>query len=155
MKSKYIFTFYIIIAIQILCDAQIKFPDETINQKWEYVIWNFWGGKCEKRIIKHGNKVALYNQNYIEVLDCNSSEKDCHLIGYYRVQNDSVLIRYGNGFVPVDCNKPEGLMYDFSAKSGDSLKCILDYFNPSKVKNFFIKNTQSIQYENVNRNDKI
>lgn len=152
MKSKYIFTFYTSIAIQILCNAQIKFPDETINQKWEYVVWNFWGGKCEKRILKQGKKIPLCNQNYIEVMDCNSTEKDCYIIGYYRVQNDSVLIRIGNSFIPVDCNKPEGLMYDFSAKTGDNLECVINSSYPPLMKNFFVTNTQSIQYESIFRN---
>ncbi|MBK9212520.1 MAG: hypothetical protein IPO14_06100 [Saprospiraceae bacterium] len=40
--------------------AQNTFPDETISQKWEYLTWYFWGGMCEKNIIKTGANIDVY-----------------------------------------------------------------------------------------------
>lgn len=118
--------------------AQSVFPTELVQQKWEYVTWNFWGGTCETRFVKNGDKVPLCSDDYIEVFDCDGAEIDCQLIGYYRIQNDSVMVREIEIFWDgsqwndsVDCTKAEGLMYDFGAAELAILHCQMNYPTPN------------------------
>lgn len=134
--------------------SQITFPDENVDQKWEYVTWHFWGGQCQKRIIKNGNKENICEGHYVEIFDCDENEQNCFLVGYYRIKGDSVLIRlvgYLNGHTFVDCSMPYGLIYDFGSNINDELECALNTFNDPFLKEFWISDIQEIEYENVNR----
>ncbi|MEZ4688402.1 MAG: T9SS type A sorting domain-containing protein [Bacteroidia bacterium] len=55
-------------------------------------------------------------------------------MGYFRLRGDSVMVRpkeivYRNGQWKdtVRCDRPEGLMYDFSAQLDDTLQCRINY----------------------------
>ncbi|MEL6986788.1 MAG: T9SS type A sorting domain-containing protein [Bacteroidota bacterium] len=137
-------------------NAQTSFPDEKVNQKWEYVTWFFWGGHCESRIVKTGKLTNKCNQVYIQVFDCNQNENDCYLLGYYRIQNDSVLVRtnynYFNGSRDtVVCDEPEGLMYDFSINESDSVICQINSTWPATFTNFWKVNEADVANEGVIR----
>ncbi|MEM6264117.1 MAG: T9SS type A sorting domain-containing protein [Bacteroidota bacterium] len=123
-----------ILIINNYTSAQTPFPGPSDVQKWEVVTWNFWGGYCERNLIKTGKEVALCTHDYIEVWDCDQEEQNCQLIGYYRLQGDSVMVRpvkifrVNNQWVDsVDCSEPEGLMYDFAVPDTTELRCKLNY----------------------------
>lgn len=145
--------------ITVMCNmanAQNQFPDEHVIQKWEYVTWYFWGGKCELRKIKNAEVVEKCNTNYIKVLDCNENEDDCFILGYYRIQGDSVLVRtnhkYYNGALDtVVCSEPEGLMYDFSTTPYDTLICQINSTWPPTFTKFWEIDKQFIEYEGIER----
>ncbi len=146
-----------IFLIQSIC-AQAVFPDETQPHKWEYVTWFFWGGQCQKKIILNGDKVALCGTEFIEVFDCDENENNCILIGYYRLQNDSVMMRtnqrFWNGTThidSVDCSQPEGLMFDFGAPESDTLVCQINSTNPYTLTDFWNVQEQIITYEGIDR----
>lgn len=158
MFYKYLSILVQLIALSNTAYTQDIFPDETQNQEWEYVTWNFWGGYCEKRIIKTGAAIALCGRQYIEVFDCNEQEQNCLRIGFYRIQNDSVLVRprkyYWNGPIlidSVDCDQPEGLMYDFGVPTGDTLSCMIDGALTPKFSDFWKVHEQTLEYEGVTR----
>ncbi len=146
----------ILLAFASDANAQTNFPDETVSQKWEYVTWYFWGGHCEKRIIKNGNVAEVCEAQYIEIFDCNENEENCYLLGYYRILGDSILTRsvgYWNGQSHIDsadCSKPFGLTYDFGSETGDSLKCAVNSYDPF-LKEFWIDDVQEIEYEGIER----
>ena len=136
--------------------SQSVFPDASQNQKWEYVTWHFWGGYCEKRIILTGNHVRKCNQSYIEVFDCDGDGNDCMTIGYYRVHNDSVLVRfnhpyYENTIDTVICSEPEGLMYDFGAAQDELLVCQISSVPNPEYTDFWKIQEETINYEGIDR----
>ncbi len=148
----------LIFALPAHCNAQDFFPDGSQHQKWEYVVWNFFGGVCERRIVVTGDSVALCGKTYVEVLDCNGNEANCYLSGYYRLQNDSVMVRSrvnvwsGNDYTTsADCNQPEGLMYDFFVPTGDSLICQLNSAKPGTTFNFRKLEERIVYYEGIQR----
>jgi hypothetical protein len=121
--------------------SQDIFPTASDQQKWEYVTWNFWGGACQKRIIKNGQPINLCSDTFIEVFDCDENEANCHVLGYYRIQGDSIMIRKSDIFWDgtrwidtVYCNQSEGLMYDFGRQDSLPLQCQLSY--PGGTTNF-------------------
>ena len=136
--------------------AQSSFPTAEDHQVWEYVIWNFWGGDCQLSFIQTGEEVDVCGHIYTEIYDCYSDINDCNLIGYYRVEGDSVLIRdleyVWNGsqweFV-VDCELDERLMYDFSARIGDTLVCGINY--PVDTTDFWKIDETIISYAGIQR----
>lgn len=139
--------------------SQAPFPTENDTQKWEYVTWNFWGGGCAKRIIKNGNLIPLCSDDYIEVFDCDEKEIDCRVIGYYRIQRDSIMTRqieiFWNGTQWIDsivCNRAEGLMYDFGRQDTARLQCALSY--PGSVTNFWWNYDLTLNYEGTARKTK-
>ncbi len=133
--------------------SQDVFPDEYHNQQWEYVTWYFWGGRCENRIIVTGEVANKCDQDYIEIWDCNENLRHCWLIGYYRNQNDSVLVRTNYPYLhgrqdTVICDEGEGLAYDFSAQENDTLVCQI---NGSSRTKFWKTGEELIEYEGVER----
>ena len=159
MNSKNtLLTCLLLLFVTHLAHSQPVFPDETAQQKWEYVTWNFWGGLCEKRMVMTGPTIALCGKNYIEVLDCDENEQHCLKIGYYRVQKDSVLVRTRrylwddpNFTEIVDCNEPEGLMFDFGVAAGDTLACQVSGSHPPLFTDFWKTKEENISYEGVER----
>jgi hypothetical protein len=158
MKESFLILFFLIsIAMYSKLFSQSFFPDEHIFQKWEYVTWNFWGGQCQKRVIKNGNLKEICEGQYIEIFECNENEENCYLLGYYRINGDSVLTRpigYWNGenYVDsVDCSKPFGLTYNFGANIGDELECALNRSYEPAQKEFWIADIQLVEYEEVDR----
>jgi hypothetical protein len=130
--------------------SQSFFPDENVVQKWEYVTWNFWGGQCQKRIIKNGQLQDICEGKYIEIFDCDENEQNCLLLGYYRINGDSVLTRL-NYIDAVDCSKPFGLTYDFGSIKGEELECALNTTYDPFQKEFWISDIQLVEYEEVER----
>jgi hypothetical protein len=130
--------------------AQNTFPDETISQKWHYIHFRFWSGSCERRVIKNGNKLDICESQYIEIKDCDEYENNCLLVGYYRNQGDSVLIRY----VPflsnnptVNCSLDYALMYDFGAEIDEHLNCATDMQYLPFQRDFWTTEIQENVYE--------
>jgi len=122
--------------------AQSVFPDSTDHQVWEYVTWYFWGGMCALQQIRTGPVTSKCGREYIPLLDCNEKGEMCRLLGYYRLQGDSVLVRTNHGYLngvmdTVVCEEPEGLMYDFGAQPGDTLICQMNNTFPPTFAQFW------------------
>jgi hypothetical protein len=131
--------------------AQNTFPDETISQKWEYLHFSFWdGASCQKRIIKNGIKKDICEGQYIEIWDCNEYESNCRILGYYRKQGDSVLVRRAsllNNLPVVDCSLPYGLTYDFGTEIDEHLQCATNMQYLPFQRDFWTTEIQEKLYE--------
>lgn len=140
--------------------SQTVFPKNQDNPKWEYVKWRFWGGQCEARKILTGDEVVKCNQKYIEIIDCNEDETQCELIGYYRLQGDSVVVRTNYPYFDgkrdtVICSEGEGLMYDFGTSNQDSLQCQLNSTFPASQIDFVQLDQREIDYEGTMRTTRL
>jgi hypothetical protein len=136
--------------------SQSVFPEYSDNQKWMYIIWHFWGGNCETRIIKTAEKVFRCGKEYVRILDCNKNEQDCLIIGYYRISSDSVLIRtnylhLNETLDSVICTEKEGLMYDFDMVQDEKVICQINSTFPPTFTPFIKTDEQFIQYEGQER----
>ncbi|MFK7971068.1 MAG: T9SS type A sorting domain-containing protein [Bacteroidia bacterium] len=158
MKTLFTLAFLAIISTQGYC--QLGFPTEQDDQKWEYVTWNYFTGFCETRFIKNGDLVPLCDNQYIEIFDCDRNESDCRLMGYYRIEGDSVMIRHleltkRNGvFVDtVKCSRPEGLMYNFAAGIDDTLRCNINHpFGAVEARtDMWSIDERQVDYEGISR----
>lgn len=135
--------------------TQTSFPLAGDHQVWEYVTWNFWGGNCSRSFVKTGEEVDICGLLFTEVYDCYLTQNDCQLIGYYRVEGDSVMVldlKYSwNGAeweILPDCDEGERLMYDFNADVGDTLICGI---NPTETTYFWKVGEDVISYEGIPR----
>lgn len=114
-------------------EAQMTFPDENVEQRWEYVTRYWFGGECEYKMFKNGALDSICGEAYIEFFECINQDltgqplDTCYLRGYYRIEDDKVYSRinatYSNGFIDsVDCAIPEFLFYDFGVETGDTVQ---------------------------------
>lgn len=136
--------------------AQDVFPDTADQQVWEYVTWYFWGGMCELKQIRTGQPTAKCGREYIPVMDCDEQGTMCRVLGYYRIQGDSVLVRTNYGYLngvedTVVCAEPEGLMYDFGAQPGDTLICQMNNTFPATFARFWVVSEEIQIVEGIDR----
>lgn len=103
--------------------TQEKFPLPGSGQKWTIQTSHF-SSTPHTSVIKIGESHEWCGKVYHEIIECGGNH-NCYVLGYYRIQGDSVLTRPyefwdGTEFVDsIDCGSADDLTYDFSLTSNE------------------------------------